>query len=98
MDDEQVIYRSAGGGTDTTIRVSRNANGDLEISGQDVGAAPREFLGDSDHEYWITIPAGHAEGITPELLRTLAQRPPGGTAPIIAWLRERSIPHSFRSY
>ncbi len=30
-------------------------NGDLQISGHDLGAAPLELMGDSDYEYWLTI-------------------------------------------
>ena len=32
-------------------------DGKLIISGQDTGDAPEEFWGDSDYEYWLTIPA-----------------------------------------
>ena len=31
--------------------------GELHISGQDIGEAAEEFWGDSDYEYWLTLPA-----------------------------------------
>ena len=31
-------------------------DGELIISGQDLGEATEEFWGDSDYEYWLTIP------------------------------------------
>ena len=31
-------------------------DGKLIISGQDIGEASEEFWGDSDYEYWLTIP------------------------------------------
>lgn len=31
-------------------------DGELHISGQDIGEAAEEFWGDSDYEYWLTIP------------------------------------------
>ena len=36
-------------------------DGELIISGQDIGEAPEEFWGDSDYEYWLTFPAPETE-------------------------------------
>lgn len=95
---EDVVYESRGDGSTTRIWVTQDVNGDMQIAGQDVGAAPREFFGDSDYEYWVTIPWEHSRDITLELLRALAHRPPGGTTPIIEWLREHSIPFTTGSF
>lgn len=92
--DDDVIY-SVRGPTDTTIWASRDQDGDLVITGQDLGDAPLRFFGESEYEYGITVAAEHAEAITVDLLRSLAHRPPGGTTPIVEWLRERSIPFEF---
>ena len=35
---------------------ARLLDGELIISGQDLGEATEEFWGDSDYEYWLTIP------------------------------------------
>jgi hypothetical protein len=35
--------------------------GELIISGQDIGEAPEEFWGDSDYEYWLTVPSTETE-------------------------------------
>ncbi len=32
-------------------------NGDLVLSGYDCGQSVKEFFGDFDHEYWITVKA-----------------------------------------
>jgi len=37
------------------------AEGELIISGQDIGEAPEEFWGDSDYEYWLTVPSADTE-------------------------------------
>jgi len=40
------------GETSRFIDASINEDGDLVVSGQDVGKAPREFWGDADYKYW----------------------------------------------
>ena len=35
--------------------------GELTISGQDIGKAAEDFWGDSDYEYWLTLPPASAE-------------------------------------
>ena len=44
-----------GGVTSRFVEAEINDNGDLVISGQDVGKAPLEFWGDSDYEYWLKV-------------------------------------------
>lgn len=46
-------------------------NGDFVIAGQDIGGALAEIFGDSDHEYWLTIPADQKE----KLLKILSELP-----------------------
>jgi len=45
------------GTTSVHIDVAINDAGDLVFSGQDIGNAPRQYVGDSDYEYWLTVPA-----------------------------------------
>ena len=45
------------GPTSVNIDVSINEAGDVVFSGQDIGEAPSMYVGDSDYEYWLTIPA-----------------------------------------
>ncbi len=45
------------GPTSVYIDVEINDAGDLVFSGQDIGEAPRMYVGDSDYEYWLTVPA-----------------------------------------
>jgi hypothetical protein len=39
------------------VEVSFDEGGALQFAVQDVGDAPREFFGDSDYEFWLTVPA-----------------------------------------
>lgn len=49
-------------GTNISIYVDASLHeGGLTISGQDIGKAVEEFWGDSDYEYWLTLPPASAE-------------------------------------
>lgn len=45
------------GPTSCRIDALIKPNGDLEISGQDIGELPRTLFGDEEYEYWLTVPA-----------------------------------------
>ena len=49
------------GETSTFIDAEILENGDLQLSGQDVGKLPEEQFGDSDYEYWVTVPKEHKD-------------------------------------
>ena len=42
-------------GTKTFQGASISVSGDLALEAQDVGAGPREFWGDSDYEWFVTV-------------------------------------------
>jgi hypothetical protein len=84
---------------ETSIRISAEIqkNGDLQLSGQDLGKAPREIFGDSDHEYWLTVPAAQKDLLLLALLESLYK----GDACAVSKLREmlvaKKIPCEFFS-
>jgi len=59
------------GSTSIHIDVHIKENGDLLFSGQDIGKAPEEIFGDSDYEYWLTIPAAENDFATPACFEQL---------------------------
>ena len=75
-----------------------NENGDLLFSGQDIGNAPEEIFGDSDYEYWLTVPASEKD----RLLLALIEKHYAGYALVVSSLREfmesKNIPYNFYSY
>jgi hypothetical protein len=75
---------SQGGSTSIHIDVRIDENGDLLFSGQDIGNAPEEVFGDSDYEYWLTVPAAEKD----KLLLALIERHYAGDAAVISMLRE----------
>ena len=87
-----------GGSTSIYIDMSIDENGNLLFSGQDIGSAPDEIFGDSDYEYWLTVPASEKD----RLLLALLEKHYGGDALVISTLRElmesKEIPCSFHSF
>ena len=72
------------GSTSIHIDVCIKENGDLLFSGQDFGKAPEEIFGDSDYEYWLTIPAAEKD----RALLALIEKHYAGNSSVISELRE----------
>jgi hypothetical protein len=89
---------SQGGSTSIHIDMRIDENGNLLFSGQDIGSAPEEIFGDSDYEYWLTVPASEKD----RLLLALLEKHYAGDALVISTLRElmesKEIPCSFFSH
>jgi hypothetical protein len=85
---------------ETSIRISAEIleNGDLQLSGQDIGKAPLEIFGDSDYEYWLRVPAAQKDQLLLALIELLYK----GDAAAISKMREelvaRKVPCEFSSY
>jgi len=45
------------GDTSRFVDAEIKEDGDLVVSGQDVGEAPLQWWGDSDYEFWVTVAA-----------------------------------------
>ena len=95
---ESIKLVSQGGSTSIHIDMRIDENGNLLFSGQDIGDAPEEIFGDSDYEYWLTVPAAEKD----RLLLALLEKHYAGDALVISTLREfmesKEIPCSFYSY
>jgi len=73
-------------------------NGDLQLSGVDVAEPPLEIFGDSDYEYWVTVPREHKDRLLLELLRQLYQGDCSADGKLTAILEAKGIPHKFDNY
>ena len=86
------------GATSIHIDVQITDQGDLLLSGQDIGQAPEAVFGDSDHEYWLTVSAEDKDS----LLVALSEKHYSGNASVIselkATLESKGIPHKFQSH
>ena len=91
------LYESIGK-TSIYIDAEIRGNGDLQFSGQDLGEAPREFFGDSDYEYWLTVSKEHKD----DVLLLLIEKLYGGNSSAVSefkrLLESSGIPSEFHSY
>lgn len=89
---------SQGGATSIHIDVRIDEDGNLLFSGQDIGEAPEQMFGDSDYEYWLTVPAVEKD----KLLLALIEKHYAGDALVISTLRKfmesKQIPCGFHSH
>jgi hypothetical protein len=72
--------------------------GDLLLSGQDLGDAPRTFFGDSDYEYWLRIAAHDKDRMLLALLESRFAGNESSVSELQAYLKSRDIPCEFCSY
>jgi hypothetical protein len=102
-DEEQPKAKSVSlyqqrGETSRFIDASINKDGDLVVSGQDVGKAPREFWGDADYEFWVHVRSEHKD----DVLLALMEKLYGGSASAVTdfreFLKSRGIPNEFDTW
>ena len=91
------LYESRGK-TSIYIDAEIKGTGDLQLSGQDVGEAPRKFYGDSDYEYWLTVSKEHKD----DVLLLLLEKMYSGNSSVISEFKEllesSGIPCKFHSW
>lgn len=96
--DTKVSLVRIDGPTSIRIGASIAENGDLVVSGQDFGEAPRSYMGDDDYEYWLRIRASHKD----EVLLALLEKLYAGNSCVVSQLREylesKGIPAEFHSF
>ena len=95
---EVIKLVSQGGSTSIHIEARIGDEGQLLLSGQDIGEAPEQIFGKDDYEYWLTVPASEKD----RLLLALIEKAYKGNASVISELREflesKDIPCEFHSY
>lgn len=94
----QVVLVELPGETSIHIRAAILANGDLELAGQDIGKAPLEVFGDSDYEYWLTVPAAQKDSLLLALLESLHKGDPMVVSKMKAMCAAKNIPCEFFCY
>ena len=96
--NEPIKLVSQGGSTSIDIDVRINEDGNLLFSGQDIGEVPEQIFGDSDYEYWLTVPAAEKD----RLLLALIEKHYAGDAMVVSTMREfmesKEIPCWFHSH
>jgi hypothetical protein len=72
--------------------------GDLLLSGQDIGDAPREVWHDDDYEYWLTVSAPNKDRVLLALLEKLYAGNPLLISELKHYLESRNIPCEFNTH
>jgi len=82
---------------ETSIHISAEIGqeGDLQLSGHDIGKVPREIFGDSDYEYWLTVPAAQKDRLLLALLEALYQGDACAVSKLRKMLVAKKIPCEF---
>ena len=84
--------------TSIYIDAEIKGTGDLQLSGQDVGEAPRKFYDDIDYEYWLTVSKEHKD----DVLLLLIEKLYGGNSSAVSEFRRllesSGIPCEFHSH
>jgi len=86
------------GTTSIHIDAGITDEGDLLFSGQDLGQAPRELLGDSEYEYWLRIRASNKDKVLLALIEKLYSGNTSLISELKDYLESKGIPCEFHSY
>lgn len=86
------------GETSRFIDAEINKEGDLVVSGQDVGKAPREFWGDADYEFWVHVRSEHKDDVLLALMEKLYGGNGSAVSDFREFLKSRGIPNEFDTW
>ena len=93
-----IVLVDKAGPTSVYIDATINGAGGLVFSGQDIGQAPSEYVGDSDYEYWLTIPAKEKDSFLLALVERLFLNDAGLITKVSKLLDSKGISYSRHSY
>jgi len=96
-DPHQIVLVEQSGETSIHISAEIRENGDLQLSGQDVGKGPQEIFDDPDYEYWLTVPAAQKDLLLLALLESLYKGDPCAISKLRELLEAKKIPVEFSS-
>jgi len=86
------------GETSRFIDAEIDEDGDLTVSGQDVGKAPREFWGDADYEFRVHVRSEHKDDLLLALIEKLYGRNASAVTDFRDFLKSRGIPNEFDTW
>lgn len=86
------------GETSRYIDAAITENGDLLVSGQDVGKAPQEWWGDADYEFWVAVPGEHKDDVLLALIERLYGGNPSAVDEFRDFVKSRGIQSEFGSW
>lgn len=100
MDDSVLRVRifEYRGDTSVFIDAEINDQGDLVLSGQDIGKGPEEYFGDSDYEYWAVVKEEQKDRVLIALLEELFGGNSKAVTAFIQLMKSKGIPYEFDTW
>ncbi len=86
------------GETSVFIDAYIDDDGNFVISGQDIGKVPKEFWGDSDYEYWLSVSPKEKDKLLLTLLESLYKGDFRVISKIRSLLDEKEIEYEFNTW
>ncbi len=86
------------GATTIFIDAEIGEEGDLVLSGYELGEAPLKFLGDSDYEYWLKIPSEHKDLVLLALIKKVYEGNTSAVSEFQEFLESKKIPCKLTTY
>ena len=86
------------GETSRFIYASIAEGGALVVLGQDIGKAPEKWWGDTDYEFWVTVPPEHKDDVLLALIERLYSGNPRTVDEFRGFLSSRGIPSEFETW
>ncbi len=86
------------GPTSRYIDVEISDQGDLLLSGQDIGEAPRKFFDEDEYEYWLKVRAADKDRVLIALLEKLYAGNQSAISKLKKYLESKGIPCELFSY
>jgi len=86
------------GETSRHIDVEVTEDGNLVMSGQDVGKAPQEWWGDADYEFWVFVPGEHKDEVLLALIEQVYGNNPSAIEEFRALLESQGISFEFGTW
>jgi len=81
------------------LEIFIDENGNLVFEGYDIGDFVKEYWGDSDYEYWLSIKAEHVLTVLLSLIKECFDK--GlfkNDSEFRSWLEKNGIPSNFQSW
>ena len=86
------------GPTSIYVDIGIKENGDVLISGQDIGEAPLKFFKRDDYEYWYTISSESKDALLLALFEYTFKGDTGFESKLRKLLKDNDIEFEFSSY
>ena len=95
---EVIKLVSQGGPTSIHIDVRIGDEGELLLSGQDIGEAPDAVFGQGDYEYFLSVPAAEKDRVLLALIEKIYRGNPSVVSEFREFLDTKGISSAFHSF